>query len=172
MLFRSETPIVRVRSVLDGATPSANGVMMHVLGHLFAITGNKTYAECYSVLTLAFADDVRRQPAAAATYYCGFDLILRAVQIVIVGERNSAGVAAMREIIRRNSIPNKIVIAVAPGESVHPDHPAFGKGQIGDKPTVYVCVGQTCSQPLTEPAQLELQLKMRPLPQGSTPSVR
>ena len=164
-----EAQLVRVRTVLDGATPAANGTMMHVLGRLFGLTGDKHYAERYSVLTQAFAEDARRQPAAAATYYCGFDLILRAVQIVIIGDRNSAGVAAFRDVFRRTNLLNKIVLNIAPGESVYAGHPAHGKGQVDGKVTVYVCAGQTCSLPITDPGQLEVQLKTR-MVSGGVPS--
>jgi uncharacterized protein YyaL (SSP411 family) len=164
-----EAQLVRVRTVLDGATPAANGTMMHVLGRLFGLTGDKHYAERYSVLTQAFAEDARRQPAAAATYYCGFDLILRAVQIVIIGDRNSAGVAAFRDVFRRTNLVNKIVLNIAPGESVYAGHPAHGKGQVDGKVTVYVCAGQTCSLPITDPGQLEVQLKTR-MVSGGVPS--
>ncbi len=164
-----EAQLVRVRTVLDGATPAANGTMMHVLGRLFGLTGDKHYAERYSVLTQAFAEDARRQPAAAATYYCGFDLILRAVQIVIIGDRNSPGVAAFRDVFRRINLVNKIVMTLAPGEAVYAGHPAAGKGQVDGKVTVYVCAGQTCSLPITDPAQLEVQLKTRVV-SGGVPS--
>ena len=166
-----EAQLVRVRSVLDGATPSANGTMMHVLARLFGMTGDKIYAERYSVLTQAFAEDARRQPSAAATYYCGFDLILRAVQIVIVGDKSSAGVAAFREVFRRTNLTNKIILNIAPGEQLYAGHPAAGKGQVGDKVTVYVCTGQTCSLPITDPNQLEVQLKTRVLSAGTAPTV-
>lgn len=162
-----EAQIVRVRTVLDGATPSANGTMMHVLARLFGMTGNKLYAERYSVLTQSFAEDARRQPAAAATYYCGFDLILRAVQIVIVGDNNSPGVAAFRDVFRRVNIVNKVILNVAPGETLYAGHAASGKGQIDGKVTVYVCTGQTCSLPITDPVQLEVQLKTRVVAGGS-----
>jgi len=32
--------------------------------------------------------------------------------------------------------------------------PAHGKSAIGGKPTAYVCIGQQCSMPVTEPAAL------------------
>jgi uncharacterized protein YyaL (SSP411 family) len=153
--------IVRVRTVLDGATPSANGTMMNVLARLFSHTGNKHYAERYSVLAQTFADDARRQPAAAATYFNGFDLILRALQVVIVGERNSPGIAAFRDVLRRTNLVNKVVQQIAPNEQLYEGHPAFGKSQVDGKATLYVCVGQACSLPITDPEKLELQLKSR-----------
>jgi hypothetical protein len=164
--------IVRVRTVMDSATPSVNGTMMHVLARLNALTGDSVHAERFSVLTQAFAEDSRRQLIAAATYFNGFDLILRALNIVIVGQRNDPGVQAFREVFRRVSAPNKIVTVVAPGEQVHPTHPANGKGQVDNKVTVYLCAGQSCSAPVTDPNQLELQLKTRVLPPGSVATAR
>jgi hypothetical protein len=164
--------IVRVRTVMDGATPSVNGTMMHVLTRLNALTGEVIHAERFSVLTQAFAEDARRQLISAATYFNGFDLILRAIAVVIVGQRNDPGVAAFRDVFRRVSVPNKVVQIVAPGEALYGGHPANGKGQVDNKVTVYLCGGQTCSPPITDPIQLELQLKTRTLPPGTMATAR
>ena len=164
--------IVRVRTVMDGATPAANGTMMHVLARLNALTGDVVHAERFSVLTQAFAEDARRQLVSAATYFNGFDLILRAMHIVIVAPRNDPGIAPFREVFRRMSLPNKVVTVVPPGESLHPTHPANGKGQINGRVTVYLCAGQTCSPPVTDPGQLELQLKTRVLTPDQMPTQR
>ena len=164
--------IVRVRTVLDGATPAVNGTMMSVLARFEAHTGEVIHAERFSVLTQAFAEDARKQLISAATYLNGFDLILRAMQIVIVGQRNDPNVAAFRDVFRRLSAPNKIVSIVAPGETLHPTHPANGKAQVNNKVTVYLCAGQTCSAPITDPNQLEMQLKTRVLPADAMPTSR
>ena len=159
-------------AVYTGATPSVNGTMMHVLTRLNALTGEVIHAERFSVLTQAFAEDSRRQLISAATYFNGFDLILRAIAVVIVGQRNDPAVAAFRDVFRRVSVPNKVVQIVAPGEALYEGHPANGKGQVDNKVTVYLCGGQTCSPPITDPNQLELQLKTRTLPPGTMATAR
>ena len=164
--------IARVRTVMDGATPSVNGTMMHVLARLEALTGDTIHAERFSVLTQAFAEDARRQLISAATYLNGFDFILRAMHIVIVGQRNDPGVAAFRDVLKRLSMPNKVVTVVAPGEALHPTHPANGKGQVNNKATVYLCAGRTCSPPITDANQFELQLKTRVVGADAAPTVR
>jgi hypothetical protein len=163
-----EKLIVRVRTVMDGATPSVNGTMMHVLPRLHAFTGDRTHAERFSILTQAFAEDARRQLVPAATYLNGFDFVLRSVHVVIVGNRNDAAVGQFRDVFRRISLPAKIVSVVAPGESLPSGHPAAGKGQINNLVTAYLCTGQTCSPPVTDPNQLELLLKTRMVAPGST----
>jgi uncharacterized protein YyaL (SSP411 family) len=165
-----EAGLVRVRTIHDGATPSANGVMIEVHARLLSITGNKQHAERYSVIIGAFADDARRQPAAAATYYNGFDLIIRAFEIVIFGDRNSPVTAAFRDVFRRANLMNRIVMHVASGEELPAGHPAASKGPVDGKVTVYVCSGQTCSLPVTDPVQLETQLKMRVVPGQGGPA--
>jgi uncharacterized protein YyaL (SSP411 family) len=170
----AEAGLVRVRTILDGATPSANSIMIQVHARLLSITGNQQHAERYSVIVRAFADDARRQPAAAATFFNGFDLLLRAFEIVIFGDRNSPVTAAFRDVFRRANLMNRIVMHVSPGEHLPDGHPAASKGAVDGKVTVYVCSGQTCSLPVTDPIQLETQLKLRVVPgQGmaaATPS--
>jgi uncharacterized protein YyaL (SSP411 family) len=64
---------------------------------------------------------------------------------------------------------NRIVMHVAPGEELPAGHPAASKGPVDGKVTVYVCSGQTCSLPVTDPLQLETQLKLRVVP-GQAPA--
>jgi uncharacterized protein YyaL (SSP411 family) len=52
-----------------------------------------------------------------------------------------------------------VIQAVAPDQALPAGHPAFGKAMAGGKPTAYVCVGQTCTPPITDPAQLIEALK-------------
>jgi uncharacterized protein YyaL (SSP411 family) len=165
----ADASLVRVRTVLDGATPAANGTMVEVHARLLGITGNQHHAERYSVIIQSFADDARRQPAAAATYLNGFDFLLRAFEIVLIGDRNSPVTAAFRDVFRRANLMNRIVLHVASGDELPAGHPAAGKGAVDGKVTVYVCTGQTCSLPVTDPMQLETQLKMRVV-QGQAPA--
>ena len=165
-----EPLIVRVRTVMDGATPSANGTMMHVLARLHILTGDVAYYERYSVLAQTFAEDAGRQLIPAATYFNGFDLMLRAIGVVIVAARNDPAVGAFREVFRRMSLPNKVISIVAPGEALYAGHPASGKGQVNDRATLYLCSGQTCSPPIVDPNQLELMLKTRVVSNGGQPA--
>ncbi len=156
-----DTLIVRVRTISDGAVPSANGTMMGVLARLFYLTGDEACAARANALLATFAEDARRQPFSAATFLNGFDLLLRAQQIVIIGERNEPGVAAFRDVLRKLSLPSRILSIVAPDEELHKAHPAHGKAQMDNRPTAYICMARTCSQPVTDPAMFESQLKTR-----------
>jgi hypothetical protein len=52
-----------------------------------------------------------------------------------------------------------VLSAIAPGADLPAAHPAHGKGRADGRATAYVCVGQSCSLPLTDPAALSLALR-------------
>jgi uncharacterized protein YyaL (SSP411 family) len=56
------------------------------------------------------------------------------------------------------SLPNRLVQVVAATDLLPPGHPAAGKTRLGDAATAYVCIGETCSLPLTDPAALSAAL--------------
>jgi uncharacterized protein YyaL (SSP411 family) len=55
-------------------------------------------------------------------------------------------------------------MVVEPDDALPEGHPAFGKTMQNGQPTAYVCVRNTCSQPITNAVQLSqtLQLPARP----------
>ena len=69
-----------------------------------------------------------------------------------VGRRDEAGAKALLHAVTALSLPNRILQVIAPDEALPSGHPAQGKGQVDGKATLYVCVGPTCSLPVTEPA--------------------
>ncbi|MGE3783261.1 MAG: thioredoxin domain-containing protein, partial [Alphaproteobacteria bacterium] len=79
---------------------------------------------------------------------------LKPEQIVLVGERADPSFAALRRAVDEVSLPNRIVLAITPGQPLPPAHPAFGKGLVGGRPAAYVCEGPVCSLPLIEAAAL------------------
>ena len=91
---------------------------------------------------------------ALTTYLNGFDMMTAAVQIVVIGDRSEAATSAMLSEAFGLAIPNRIVSVVAPGEELPATHPAAGKSQTDGLATAYVCVGTTCSLPVTDPAGL------------------
>jgi hypothetical protein len=51
-------------------------------------------------------------------------------------------------------VPNRILSVLAAGDECPKEHPAHGKRNIGDGATAYVCVGDTCLLPFTDPEDL------------------
>jgi hypothetical protein len=73
---------------------------------------------------------------------------------VLVGERGDPDFEALRRAVCRVSLPNRVVLAVRPEETLPAGHPAHGKGLVGGHAAAYVCEGPVCSLPLTEPQPL------------------
>ena len=67
-------------------------------------------------------------------------------------------VAALQRAVYQVSLPNRIVLAVKPGEALPSGHPAYGKGLVAGRPAAYVCEGPVCSLPLTDPQALAAAL--------------
>jgi uncharacterized protein YyaL (SSP411 family) len=146
--------IARVRSANDAAVPSGNGTMVGVLVRLSLLTGEDTYRRRAEAIIAAFSGEVGRNFFPLATLINNAELALKPVQIVLVGEPDDEIFAALRRAVYEVSLPNRVVLAVAPGEALPEGHPAYGKGLVGGRPAAYVCDGPVCSLPLTEPQAL------------------
>ena len=73
--------------------------------------------------------------------------------------RSSEDAAAWRKALTEVSLPDALVQWVEDGDAIPASSPAAGKGRIDGKTTAYVCIGQRCSMPLTEPDALKEELK-------------
>jgi uncharacterized protein YyaL (SSP411 family) len=88
--------------------------------------------------------------------------LTKPLQIVLVGESETAAFRALRRAVYGVSLPNRRVFCLAPGGSLPADHPASGKGLVDGEPAAYVCDGPTCSLPVTDPqALLETLARVR-----------
>jgi len=146
--------IARVKTAADAAVPSGNGTMVGVLTRLALLTGENEYRRCAEAVIEAFSGELGRNFFPLATLINNAELAAKPVQIVLVGRRGDPGFAALRRAVYEVSLPNRIVLAVAPDEALPPAHPAFGKGLVGGRPAAYVCEGPVCSLPLTDPRAL------------------
>ena len=157
-----EALFVRPRISRDGFGPSANGMAARLATRLYFHTGEAHYRDRANETLTAFAQDALANVPLHASMFNALDNIVRALQIVIVGERQTPDVAAMRDVLRRVSLPNKIVQIVASADTLPPTHPAYGKTKVQGRATVYLCNATQCSQPIIDPNQLEAALKTRP----------
>ena len=69
--------------------------------------------------------------------------------MVIIGARDDPRTQALLDALYGAAQPNKVVQVIAPGEALPPNHPAQGKEAVEGQATAYVCVGTTCSLPVT-----------------------
>ena len=156
--------ITRIRNAFDNATPSGNGMMVHVLAALYYHIGKPVYRDQAERLIGAFAGEAVRTPVQLASFLSGMDFLLNAVQIVIcLGEGGEALLRAVAEFC----VPNRLLSVAGEGETIPPGHPAAGKTRIGNAAAAYVCIGERCSLPVTDPDVLRGVLSRCGAPMGA-----
>ena len=153
--------IIRTKSAHDSAIPSGNGTMLAVLATLYHRTGDAAYRERADALVDAFSGELSRNFFPLPTFLNAVERLQRGLQIVIVGDPQSADTQALRRTVLDRSLPDRILSVVPPGTELPASHPAHGKGMQNGAATAYVCTGMTCSPPVTAPAALADALQRR-----------
>ena len=156
--------MMRTKPLHDNATPPGNGTMAGVLAGLHLLTGEAAYRERFDALVAAVVPGELEHVEHQMSLLMAFELIDQGVQIVIVGEPgpaegagNMPGGLALAAL--RAAPPARVLMRVRDGAALPADHPATGKTAIDGKPTAYVCVGQTCSLPITDADALGRHLR-------------
>jgi uncharacterized protein YyaL (SSP411 family) len=144
--------IVRTRTVFDNAMPSGNGVMAENLARLYYFTGDPKYQNQANILINAAITKTPDQDANMASLMAGFEILTKGMQVIIIS-KFSETTNLFRAVLSIGD-PNLIVMRLSPNSILSSTHPAFNKTQIDEKPTAYVCHGQTCGHPHTEVKEL------------------
>ncbi len=153
------TLITRMKNAHDNATPAGNGVLVEVFARLFYVTGKDDYRARADRLIGAFSGEIQHNFFPLSSLLNGAELLQSALQIVLVGNAHDPATGALGDVLRRTSLPNRILMRMPPGASLPATHPAAGKDLVDGKATAYVCRGMTCSPPITEPAALAAELQ-------------
>lgn len=128
--------VARLKPIHDGAIPSANGIMVHVLAQLWQITGETTYADRARATVDAFSPQFNEHFAQMPTLLTATGLLADPVLVTLPRDRANDFVA----VLRRTDPINRVVAWTGSGDAT-------------------VCRHSTCSAPLAEPADLALALK-------------
>jgi uncharacterized protein len=150
--------IARSKRINDNAVPSGNGTMVEVLTRLYFHTGDDAYRQRAEALVQLFSGDNPQYLLSVPGLLTSAELLQRAIQVVVVGDRSAPATAALRRAIVETPSPLLISSLREPNAPVPAAHPAFGKGLVDSRPAAYVCVGTTCSPPVVEADDLRRQL--------------
>jgi uncharacterized protein len=149
----AEGLVVRPAASTDEATPNHNAVAAANLVRLSALAGEDRYRHQADRLIAAIAPQAVDNVYMHMALLNAIDLRLRAAEIVVTGE--GAAAAALLNAARALSPLDRVVLP-AGSASVLPDsHPARAQIEAArGEPRAFVCVGETCSLPLADPAAL------------------
>jgi hypothetical protein len=155
----SEPLILRGKEIHDGAYPSCNSIAFLNLLRLSRLTGDPGYEKMASGLSSSFINSVARSPSAHAFFLCALDLATGPSQeVVLAGEPGSPDMQDMVTALRANYLPAVTVLTLPPGESgaAVSDIVPFTRDlvMVDGKATAYICSGQRCSIPVTDPGEM------------------
>ena len=146
----AEGLVIRPATTTDDATPNHNAVAAQNLIRLAVLAGDDVWRDKADRLIAAIA------PFAAENLYMHMailnvvDLRLRGAEIVIAGQ--GAAADALLAAARRVPPLDRIVLHARSADALPPSHPARDKLAAAREPQAFVCVGETCSLPVTDPA--------------------
>lgn len=146
----AETPLTRPKDLQDNATPCGNALAAEAMLKLAAFTDKAEWrAQAEKALALV-AEQSARYPTAFGRWLSGADFALGNVkQVAILGALSDKRTLAIIGEIRKAYHPN-LVVAAAPFPPPEGAPALFSdRSMVDGKPTVYICKGFICRQPVT-----------------------
>jgi uncharacterized protein YyaL (SSP411 family) len=148
----AEGLVIRPAATTDEATPNHNAVAAGNLVRLALLAGDDAWREKADRLIAAIAPQAIENLYMHMALLNAIDLRLRAAEIVVTGEGSNA--QALLAAARAMPPLDRIVLHVASRASLPAAHPARDKLAAAADGAAFVCVGETCSLPVTDPAGL------------------
>jgi len=148
----AEGLVIRPAATTDEATPNHNAVGAQNLIRLAVLAGDDTWRDKADRLIAAVAPLIAENLYMHLAMLNAIDLRLRAAEIVVTGQ--GAGADALLAAARRLPLLERIVLHAASAQALPSNHPARAKLSAAPEPQAFVCVGETCSLPVTDPAAL------------------
>jgi uncharacterized protein YyaL (SSP411 family) len=148
----AEALVVRPAATTDEATPNHNAVAAQNLIRLAVLVGDDSWRDKADRLIAAIAPLIAENLYMHMAMLNAIDLRLRGAEIVVTGE--GAGADALLAAARRLPPLDRIVLHAASAEALPTKHPARNKLAVAREPQAFVCIGETCSLPVTDAAAL------------------
>jgi len=152
----AEGLIIRPHSTVDDAIPNHNGLIAQNLVRLAVLTGDEQWRVKGDAIFDAILPRAKDNLFGHLSLLSALDMRLNAAEIVVVGQGAEAD--ALLGAARRLPHAIRIVLHARDASALAKDHPAQAKLGSVSGAAAFICRGQTCSLPITEPAGLERAL--------------
>jgi uncharacterized protein YyaL (SSP411 family) len=143
----AEGLLLRPHSTVDDATPNPNAVAAQNLVRLAVLTGDGQWRERADRLIETILSAAERNLFGHVALLNALDLRLRAAEVVATG----AGAEAFAQAALALPFLDRIVLRARSAADLPPSHPAQAKLAAVSGSAAFVCVGSTCSLPVTDP---------------------
>jgi uncharacterized protein len=142
--------VVRPSATTDDATPNPNALAAQNLIRLAVFTGQHAWRDKADRLFDGIVATAGDNLFAHLASLNALDLRLRAAEIVVAGK--DARADTLLTAARRLPYLDRIVLRASP--TLPASHPAQQKINAAAQSAAFVCIGETCSLPVTEPDTL------------------
>jgi uncharacterized protein len=143
----AEGLVVRPSATTDDATPNPNALAAQNLVRLSVFTGQHAWREKADRLFEGIAASAAENLFAHLALLNALDLRLRAAEIVVTGEDERAN--GLLAAARKLPFLDRVVLRAA--RELPALHPARDKVKAAAQSAAFICVGETCSLPVSEP---------------------
>jgi uncharacterized protein YyaL (SSP411 family) len=142
--------LLRPHATTDDAIPNANSVEAGNLVRLAVLAGDDTFRAKADRMIETILSASARNLFGHVALLNALDLRLRAAEIVCTGP----DAERFAQMALRLPFPDRIVLRAASPADLPSSHPAQEKLNAQPGSAAFICVGQTCSLPVLEPAKI------------------
>ncbi|MBI2713252.1 MAG: thioredoxin domain-containing protein [Rhizobiales bacterium] len=144
--------LLRPHSTSDDATPNPNAVAAQNLVRLAVLAGDERWRAQADRLIEGILSAAERNLFGHVALLNALDLRLRGAQIVVTG--TDAGANALIAAALKLPFTDRIVLRARNASALPASHPAQEKLKAAPASAAFVCVGERCSLPVTEPDRI------------------
>jgi uncharacterized protein YyaL (SSP411 family) len=144
--------VLRPHSTQDDATPNPNSVAAQNLARLAVLSGDDKWRTRADRLIETILSRAERNLFGHVALLNAVDLRLRAAEIVLTGP----DAARLAKAALKLPYLDRIVLRASDAGDLPSSHPAQEKLKAAPGSAAFVCVGERCSLPLTDAAQISL----------------
>ena len=142
--------LLRPHSTADDATPNPNAVAAQNLVRLAVLSGDPQWRTKADRLIESILSAAERNLFGHVALLNALDLRLRAAEIVCTG----SGAERFAQSALKLPFTDRIVLRARAAAALSPMHPAQEKIKAAGGSAAFVCVGERCSLPVTEPGKI------------------
>jgi uncharacterized protein YyaL (SSP411 family) len=154
----AEGLVVRPSATTDDATPNPNAIAAQNIVRLALTTGQDRWRQQADRLFDGLLPLAAENLFMHVALLNALDLRLRATEIVVAGAGPRAD--ALMNAALKLPFLDRIVLRAPNADALTPNHPAQEKLKVSAEPAAFICVGETCSLPVTEPAQIAQRISV------------
>ena len=146
--------VLRPHSTQDDATPNPNAVAAQNHVRLAAVTGDNKWREKADILIDGILSAAEHNLFGHVALLNALDLRLRGAEIIVTGKESEPFVQAALKL----PFVERIVLRAVSPTDLPGSHPAQEKLNAAPARAAFVCVGERCSLPVTDPADIAAAL--------------